>query len=165
MLLVDLLKLCQIYSLHCKFFVCIVFNLMSTGMEGYFKRKVCVSIKGQNIDRKKSSSVDVDDQDERDIQIKSDIESNNKNENDIGHESDVVRNERDVQGKIDDAQLPTDRGLRIPIMEYHVNVRNKVQRAYVQIDPCQPSKHKFSRKKYGKSLRYFLEKNVKHEIY
>lgn len=122
-------------------------------------------MKVKNIDRKKSSRAGVVARDERDIQVENHIgnESNNQGESDIGHEncvtrdeSDVVRDERDFQRKIDITQLVIDLGLGISIMVYHINVRDEVQRLYIQMDSCQPSKHKFPLKKYEKSsLRHF----------
>jgi len=66
-----------------------------------------------------------------------------------------VRGE-DIHNRIDVTQLPIVPGLRIPIIEYDVNVRDEIRRAYIQLGPCQPRKHKFPQTKIGKStLRRF----------
>ena len=41
------------------------------------------------------------------------------------------------------ADLPTDPGLRPPIMDYALNIRDQVRRFYMQKSPCQPTKHEF----------------------
>lgn len=51
--------------------------------------------------------------------------------------------------------LIADPGLRIPISEYHPNIRDQVRRAYLQNGPCQPNNHNFKKRKIGSSLRRF----------
>ena len=51
--------------------------------------------------------------------------------------------------------LPADPGLRIPISEYHPNIRDHVRRAYLQKGPCQPNNHDFKKRKIGNSIRRF----------
>ncbi|XP_022899203.1 uncharacterized protein LOC111412495 [Olea europaea var. sylvestris] len=47
-------------------------------------------------------------------------------------------------------------GLRTPIVNYNVNVRDEIRRAYVQRGPCQPRNHKYPQKEFGDlSLRRF----------
>ena len=41
------------------------------------------------------------------------------------------------------ADLPTNRGLRPPIMDYDPNIIDQVQRFYMQKGSCQPTKHEF----------------------
>nr|XP_017224997.1 PREDICTED: zinc finger MYM-type protein 1-like [Daucus carota subsp. sativus] len=50
--------------------------------------------------------------------------------------------------------LPADPGLRIPISDYHPNLKGKVRRAYLQKGACQPS-HNFKKRKIGNLLRRF----------
>ena len=45
--------------------------------------------------------------------------------------------------------LLADLGLRIRILDYHPNIQDQVQRAYVQKGPCQAKKHNFPSKKFG----------------
>ena len=47
------------------------------------------------------------------------------------------------------AELPTDPGCRIPILNYHPNVWDQVRRTYLQKDPCQPRGHNFPSKIIG----------------
>ena len=53
------------------------------------------------------------------------------------------------------ADLPTDPGLRPPIMDYDPNIRDQVRRFYMQKGPCQPTKHEFPLKRFGKEQRRF----------
>ena len=55
----------------------------------------------------------------------------------------------------DPKELETDPGLRIPILEYHPNIRDQVRRAYIDKGPCQPRLHKFPKTQFGKQLRKF----------
>ena len=49
----------------------------------------------------------------------------------------------DIHNRIDVTRFPTDLGLRIPIIKYDVNIQYEIQRSYIQLDCCQPRKHKF----------------------
>ncbi|XP_062085462.1 uncharacterized protein LOC133791557 [Humulus lupulus] len=51
--------------------------------------------------------------------------------------------------------LPTDLGLRIPILDYNPNIRDQVRRHYMQMGPCQPRHHDFPKKKCGQAFRIF----------
>ncbi|XP_062116521.1 uncharacterized protein LOC133830545 [Humulus lupulus] len=51
--------------------------------------------------------------------------------------------------------LPTDPGLRIPILNYNPNIRDQVRSHYMQMDPCQPRHHDFPKKKCGQAFRIF----------
>ncbi|XP_062075933.1 uncharacterized protein LOC133780069 [Humulus lupulus] len=51
--------------------------------------------------------------------------------------------------------LPTDPGLRIPILNYNPNIRDQVRRHYMQMGPCQPRHHDFPKKKCGQAFRIF----------
>ncbi|XP_073034891.1 uncharacterized protein [Primulina eburnea] len=53
--------------------------------------------------------------------------------------------------EFDFSQLPADPGLRTPICEYNVNIRDQVRRAYLQKGPCQPSGYEFPKRKFGVS--------------
>ncbi|XP_075495869.1 uncharacterized protein LOC142533113 [Primulina tabacum] len=53
--------------------------------------------------------------------------------------------------EFDFSQLPVDPGLRTPICEYNVNIRDQVRRAYLQKGPCQPSGYEFPKRKFGVS--------------
>ena len=53
------------------------------------------------------------------------------------------------------ADLPTDPGLRPPIMDYDPNIRDQVRRFYMQKGSCQPTKHEFALKRFGKEQRRF----------
>ena len=43
--------------------------------------------------------------------------------------------------------IPTNIGLRPPIMSYHPNDRDRIRRAYLQMGPRQPHNHDFPEKK------------------
>ncbi|XP_022850561.1 zinc finger MYM-type protein 1-like [Olea europaea var. sylvestris] len=77
---------------------------------------------------------------------------------------------------IDVAQLPTDPGLRTPILDYNVNLRDQIRRACLQRGPCQPRSHVFPRKKsrrfipawfneYSDWLEYSISKNTAFCLY
>ncbi|XP_052182037.1 uncharacterized protein LOC127794821 [Diospyros lotus] len=51
----------------------------------------------------------------------------------------------------DITQLPIDPGLRIPILDYDVNIRDQVWRAYMQQGPCQPLDHDFPYRPFGQT--------------
>ena len=101
-------------------------------MERFFKRKTPFSIEEQNANRKKSNVVG--NQSETDIvRQESDIciESNVARDQSEIHDEEDIQVEMDVRGedirnKIDVTQLPTDPGLRIPIIEYDVNIRDEI---------------------------------------
>ncbi|XP_022845237.1 zinc finger MYM-type protein 1-like [Olea europaea var. sylvestris] len=76
------------------------------------------------------------------------------NVEDIGDVGDSGGNVGDV-GDVDVAQLPSDPGLRVPIQNYDVNIRDAIRRAYMQRGPCQPRNHIFPPTKIGKVDRRF----------
>ena len=95
-------------------------------MERFFKRRTPFSIEEQNANRKKSNVVG--NQSETDIvRQESDIciESNVARDQSEIHDEVDVRGE-DIHNKIDVTQLSTNPGLRIPIIEYDVNVRDEI---------------------------------------
>ncbi|XP_073045823.1 uncharacterized protein [Primulina eburnea] len=47
-----------------------------------------------------------------------------------------------------DLATDEDLGLRTPICEYNVNIRDQVRRAYFQRGPCQPSGYEFLKRKF-----------------
>ena len=51
--------------------------------------------------------------------------------------------------------LPTDPGLRCPILDYNPNDRDQIRREFLLRGPCQPRSHKFPMSKCGKVLRKF----------
>ncbi|XP_073304595.1 uncharacterized protein [Primulina huaijiensis] len=53
--------------------------------------------------------------------------------------------------EFDFSQLSVDPGLRTPICEYNVNIRDQVRREYLQKGPCQPSGYEFPKRKFGVS--------------
>ena len=50
-----------------------------------------------------------------------------------------------------------DPGLRKPIEEYDVGIRDQIRREYLIKGPCQPLGHNFPKKQYGKTMRGFRE--------
>ncbi|KAH7676979.1 Ribonuclease H-like protein [Dioscorea alata] len=50
-----------------------------------------------------------------------------------------------------------DLGLRKPIKEYDIGIKDQVRREYLLMGPCQPIGHNFPRKQQGKDLRSFKE--------
>ncbi|XP_022852781.1 uncharacterized protein LOC111374358 [Olea europaea var. sylvestris] len=57
--------------------------------------------------------------------------------------------------EFDVTKLPTDPGLRIPILDYNVNIRDELQRAYMLKGPCQPQDHDFPKRQFGVTIRRF----------
>ncbi|XP_022881060.1 uncharacterized protein LOC111398379 [Olea europaea var. sylvestris] len=80
-----------------------------------------------------------------------------RNVEDIGNVGDSGGNVEDIGdvGDVDVAQLPSDAGLRVPIQNYDVNIRDVIQRAYMQRGPCQPRNHIFPLTRIGKIDRRF----------
>ncbi|XP_022859731.1 uncharacterized protein LOC111380404 [Olea europaea var. sylvestris] len=143
-------------------------------MEKYFKRTSTISCDEQNIGernvRKKRDEndvgdvdVDVDVGDVGGIGDVGDVDvgfggiGDIGNVEDIGDVGDSGGNVEDIGdvGDIDVAQLPSDPGLRVPIQNYDVNIRDVIQRAYMQRGPCQPRNHIFPPTRIGKIDRRF----------
>ncbi|XP_022883157.1 zinc finger MYM-type protein 1-like [Olea europaea var. sylvestris] len=57
--------------------------------------------------------------------------------------------------EFDVTKLPTDPGLRIPILDYNANIRDEVRRAYMLKGPCQPQDHDFPKRQFGVTIRRF----------
>lgn len=57
--------------------------------------------------------------------------------------------------EFDPTNLEADPGKRIPISDYHPNIRDDVRRAYILKGPCQPSLVCFPFKNYGEKRRRF----------
>ncbi|XP_012835791.1 PREDICTED: zinc finger MYM-type protein 1-like [Erythranthe guttata] len=51
--------------------------------------------------------------------------------------------------------IPADPGQRPGILQYNINDRDRVRRAYLQKGPCQPHNHDFPLKKFGNQNRKF----------
>ena len=126
-------------------------------MERYFKRNSLSSIEENS--RVKKINVEVDDNhdiQENDYTHKASIEENSEAKKaSVEEEIHIEENEQVNKGsieQIDSAQLPTDLGLRTPIMDCNINLRDQIRRVYLQSGPCQPRNHAFPRKK----LRRFL---------
>lgn len=82
----------------------------------------------------------------------------NTNERNVRDKNDVnVGEVGDVGGveDIDVANLIANLGLRVPIQNYDVNVRDVIRRAYVQKGPCQPRIHAFPSTRMGNKDRRF----------
>ncbi|XP_031285192.1 uncharacterized protein LOC116143886 [Pistacia vera] len=62
---------------------------------------------------------------------------------------------RQTYVEINLSSLPTDPRLRIKILEYHPNDRDKVRRAYLQKGPCQPHNHNFKKRAIGNLMHRF----------
>ncbi|XP_052181936.1 uncharacterized protein LOC127794728 [Diospyros lotus] len=62
-----------------------------------------------------------------------------------------VDREKSNSVTFDITQLPTDPGLRIPILDYDVNIRDQVRIAYMQKGPCQPLDHDFPYRPFGQT--------------
>ncbi|XP_021829452.1 uncharacterized protein LOC110769732 [Prunus avium] len=86
-------------------------------MELYFKRKFASTT---------SSSDNVGCSSSRDVGISRDVDSSKESE---------------VQDIF--ANLIVDPGLRLQMLDYDLNIRDEVQRAYLQKGPCQPKDHTF----------------------
>ncbi|XP_022882058.1 uncharacterized protein LOC111399066 [Olea europaea var. sylvestris] len=118
-------------------------------MEKYFKCKSAFPCGEQNVNERNVR----DKRDGRDAGYKKDDELGDEM-NEIGGTSlgdvPIEINTRDIGDErleFDVAQLPSDLGLRITIQNYDADVRDVVQRAYVQRGPCQPRNHEFPPKK------------------
>ncbi|KAJ0967581.1 hypothetical protein J5N97_024498 [Dioscorea zingiberensis] len=59
--------------------------------------------------------------------------------------------------EFDPSDIIADPGLRKPIEEYDIGIRDQVRREYLLMGPCQPIGHNFPRKQQGKDLRSFKE--------
>ncbi|XP_022866542.1 zinc finger MYM-type protein 1-like [Olea europaea var. sylvestris] len=57
--------------------------------------------------------------------------------------------------EFDVTKLPTDPGLRIPILDYNANIRDEVRRASMLKGPCQPQDHNFPKRQFGVTIRRF----------
>ncbi|XP_022867080.1 uncharacterized protein LOC111386832 [Olea europaea var. sylvestris] len=55
----------------------------------------------------------------------------------------------------DVTKLPTDPGLRIPILDYNANIQDKVRRAYMLKGPCQSQDHDFPKRQFRVTIRRF----------
>ncbi|KAJ9552299.1 hypothetical protein OSB04_016344 [Centaurea solstitialis] len=53
------------------------------------------------------------------------------------------------------ADLPSDPGMRIRILDYNPNIRDEVQRSYLLKGPCQPRNHEFPYTLFGSKQRRF----------
>ncbi|XP_022873882.1 uncharacterized protein LOC111392720 [Olea europaea var. sylvestris] len=57
--------------------------------------------------------------------------------------------------EFDVTKLPTDPGLKIPILDYNANIRDEVRRAYMLKGPCQSQDHDFPKRQFGVTIRRF----------
>ncbi|XP_020412787.1 zinc finger MYM-type protein 1-like [Prunus persica] len=92
-------------------------------MERYFKRKFSSTT---------SSSDNVGSLDSTDVGISRDEDISR----DVG-----ISKKSELQDLMNN--LPADLGLRPQMLDYYLNIRDKVQRAYLQKGPCQPKNHTF----------------------
>ncbi|XP_022852717.1 zinc finger MYM-type protein 5-like [Olea europaea var. sylvestris] len=103
-------------------------------MEKYFKRKSTFSCDEQDVNKRnvrdKIDEMNVGDEIDGTNLEDGPIQTNVEDVGDESHEFDV-------------AQLPSDPGLRVPIQNYDINVRDEIRRTYVQRGPCQPRNHEF----------------------
>ncbi|XP_022876257.1 uncharacterized protein LOC111394591 [Olea europaea var. sylvestris] len=116
-------------------------------MEKYFKRKSMSSCDEQNVsernDREKRDQNNVN----VNVNVDVDVDVGDVDVGDVGGIGDVgdvgnVGGIGDI-GDVDVAQLPSDPGLRVSIQNYDINVRDVIQRAYVQRGLCQSRNHAF----------------------
>ncbi|XP_022865350.1 zinc finger MYM-type protein 1-like [Olea europaea var. sylvestris] len=130
-------------------------------MEKYFKRTSTISCDEQNIGernvRKKRDEKDVGDVD---VDVGFGDIGDVGNVEDIGDIGDSRGNVEDIGdvghvGDVDVAQPPSDPGLRVPIQNYDVNIRDVIRTAYMQRGPCQPRNHIFPPTRIGKIDRRF----------
>ena len=77
------------------------------------------------------------------------LEEKESKEDDGGKSCDMVRTETKF------SDLPTDPGLRCPILDYNPNDRDQIRREFLLRGPCQPRSHKFPMSKCGQVLRKF----------
>ncbi|KAJ9557939.1 hypothetical protein OSB04_012553 [Centaurea solstitialis] len=80
-----------------------------------------------------------------------------------------------VDSEINLADLPSDPGMRIRILDYNPNIRDEVQRSYLIKESCQPRNHQFPSTLFGRKQRRFnttwfdeyltwLEYNIKEDV-
>ncbi|KAJ9537272.1 hypothetical protein OSB04_030005 [Centaurea solstitialis] len=60
-----------------------------------------------------------------------------------------------VDSEINLADLPSDPGMRIRILDYNPNIRDEVRRSYLLKGPCQPRNHQFPYTLFGRKQRRF----------
>ncbi|XP_052177637.1 uncharacterized protein LOC127791699 [Diospyros lotus] len=106
-------------------------------MDRYFKRKSLFSIEENSGVKKISVKVDDNhDIQENDYTHKASIEENSEAKKaSVEEENHIEENEQVNKGsieQIDIAQLSTYPGLRTPIMDYNVNLRDQIRRVYLQ---------------------------------
>ncbi|XP_022861534.1 zinc finger MYM-type protein 1-like, partial [Olea europaea var. sylvestris] len=118
-------------------------------MEKYFKSKSTFSCDGQNVNERNIRN----EKDEMNAGDESN-ETDGANLGDVPIETNV-EDVGDERLEFDVAQLPSDPGLRVPIQNYDVNVRDVIRRAYVQRGPCQPRNHEFPPTRMGNKDRRF----------
>ncbi|XP_042041148.1 zinc finger MYM-type protein 1-like [Salvia splendens] len=58
---------------------------------------------------------------------------------------------------INESEIKADPGLRKPIAEYGVNIRDRIRREYVAKGPCQPKGNIFQKTRQGKDNRSFRD--------
>ena len=90
------------------------------------------------------------------FQAKSSEESNSVNQ-DIGIGTGIDTREIESNVILDPNDIVHDPGLRKPIEELNVNVRDAARREYLLLGPFQPKGHTFSKKKIGDKNRSFQE--------
>ncbi|KAL5567045.1 hypothetical protein UlMin_030209 [Ulmus minor] len=80
-------------------------------------------------------------------------EEKESKEDDGGKSRDMIRTETKF------SDLPTDPGLRCPILDYNPNDRDQIRREFLLRGPCQPRSHKFPMK-YPNWLEYSIAKDA-----
>ncbi|KAI0520419.1 hypothetical protein KFK09_007893 [Dendrobium nobile] len=84
--------------------------------------------------------------------------TSNDNSNQVeDHKEKRIRVETDLPNNIEVSieNLPSDPGLRIPIVDFNPNIRDEVRRLYLQRGPFQPRSHDFPKTKFGMKDRRF----------
>ncbi|XP_042002560.1 zinc finger MYM-type protein 1-like [Salvia splendens] len=62
-----------------------------------------------------------------------------------------------MENDINESEIKADPGLRKPIAEYGVNIRDRIRREYVAKGPCQPKGNIFQKTRQGKDNRSFRD--------
>ncbi|XP_039130910.1 zinc finger MYM-type protein 1-like [Dioscorea cayenensis subsp. rotundata] len=80
-------------------------------------------------------------------------ESSNACKAPLGSES----SEKNAHANFDLDDIISDPGLRKPIEDFDIRIRDQVRRKYLTRGPCQPAGHNFPQKEYGKQRRSFRD--------
>jgi hypothetical protein len=72
-----------------------------------------------------------------------------------GEASNVENKRARIELDMDD--IVVDPGLRMPIEAFDPNIRDEAKRAYLTMDPCQPTRHNFPKKLQSGQMRSFIK--------